>query len=511
MSSVTRGGISDIMGGMEDFKTPPNNAEAERAVLGSILLDTTEHDDGRVMDECRTRGIVPESFYSPANRAIYAKMLEMSLQSKPIDALALIEELRREGRIEAVGGVGYIQSLIDQVPTTAHAEHYISILRAKHLRRMMIERATDVVGKCYDEAEYPDPQVVLGDAERTFLEIGGSAGNTMPWSAAVEDSFKRIDRMFESGGKLMEGLSTGYKYLDETLQGLKPGEMIVIAARPSVGKTSLAMNIAEACALGEMVTSRAPVEDGKRHPVAIFSLEMPVEQLTKRMLAGRAQINMWRLNRNLVPRAEKQMLTNSLMQAMGELKSAPIYVDDQAGLDIMDLRARARRMKKQHGIELIVIDYLQLCCCREGARQSRQIEVSMISQQIKAMAKELKIPVIVLSQLSRANEQRNDKEEKPKLSDLRDSGAIEQDADVVFLLRRPSRSAQSKDAADLTLAIVDIAKNRNGETGEVKMSFIREFTRFLDREPERKGEENFQSSEPEPQPQQGYFPEDPNS
>ena len=489
---------------MNDLKTPPNNVEAERAVLGSILLDTTGRSDDRVMDECRTRGIVPEAFYDPCNRTIYTTMLEMSMASKPLDALALIEELRRTNKIDAVGGVGYIQSLIDQVPTTAHAEHYIGIVRAKYLRRLMIERATKVVEKCFDEGEYPDPQVVLGDAEKTFLEIGGSAGSTMPWSSAVDDSFRRIDRMFESGGKLMEGLSTGYKYLDETLQGLKPAEMIVVAARPSVGKTSLAMNIAESCALGRMITSGAPVatDGGKPHAVAIFSLEMPVEQLTKRMLSGRAGINMWRLNRNLVPRNEKQEMTERLITAMTELKSAPIYVDDTAGLDIMDLRARARRMKKQHNIELIVIDYLQLCCCREGARQSRQIEVSMISQQIKAMAKELKVPVIVLSQLSRANEQRNDKEEKPKLSDLRDSGAIEQDADVVFLLRRPSRTATSKDANDLTLAIVDIAKNRNGETGEVKMSFIREFTRFLDREPESKGVENVQSSEGEPPPDQ---------
>ena len=495
---------------MDDFKTPPNNVEAERAVLGSILLDTTSHSDDRVMDECRTRGIVPEAFYDPANRAIYAVMLEMAMTSKPLDALALIEELRRTNRLEAVGGVGYIQSLIDQVPTTAHAEHYIGILRGKYLRRLMIERATKVVEKCYDEGEYPDPQVVLGDAEKTFLEIGGGAGATVPWASALDESFRRIDRMFESGGKLMEGLSTGYKYLDEVLQGLKPGEMIVVAARPSVGKTSLAMNIAESCALGRMITSGAPCacDDGKQHPVAIFSLEMPVEQLTKRMLAGRARVNMWRLNRNLVPRSEKQMLTNNLMQAMGELKNAPIFVDDTAGLDIMDLRARARRMKKQHNIELIVIDYLQLCSCREGARQSRQIEVSMISQQIKAMAKELKVPVIVLSQLSRANEQRGDKEEKPKLSDLRDSGAIEQDADVVFLLRRPSRTSTSKEATDLTLAIVDIAKNRNGETGEVRMSFIREFTRFEDREPESKDKENFRTSEPEPQ--QGEFTDDPN-
>jgi replicative DNA helicase len=225
------------------------------------------------------------------------------------------------------------------------------------------------------------------------------------------------------------------------------------------------------------------------------------------MIAGRAHLNMWKLNRNMVARSERQMMTNNLFQAVEELKGAPLFVDDTAGLDIMDLRARARRMKKAHGIELIVIDYLQLCCCREGARQSRQIEVSMISQQIKAMAKELKIPVIVLSQLSRANEQRGDKFERPKLSDLRDSGAIEQDADVVFLLRRPSRTPSDPQSADETLAIIDVAKNRNGETGEVDVNFYREWTRFGDREIPHSGEENFQTSEPPPE--QGEFMEDP--
>ena len=497
-----------IMRRMSDMKTPPQNAEAERAVLGSILLDTTGRSDGRVMDECRSRGVTPDTFYDPSNRAIFAAMMEMGATSKPLDALALIEELRRTNKLDAVGGVGYIQSLIDQVPTTAHAEHYIGILRAKHLRRLMIERATEVVAHSFDENEYPDAQVVLGEAEKSFLEIGGRAEATMPWSNAIDESFRRIDRMFESGGRLMEGLSTGYKYLDETLQGLKPGEMIVIAARPSVGKTSLAMNIAESCALG-LDMNGIPVkhDGGKKHPVAIFSLEMPVEQLAKRMLAGRARVNMWRLNRDLVPKSEKQMLTANLMQAMGELKGAPLYIDDTASLDVMDLRARARRLKKRHGIELIVIDYLQLCTCRDGARQGRQIEVSMISRQIKAMAKELMVPVIVLSQLSRANEQRGDKYEKPKLSDLRDSGAIEQDADVVFLLRRPSRNANDPENQDATLAYVDIAKNRNGETGEVKMNFIREWTRFLDREPEHTNSEDFQSSEPEPR--QSEFSPDP--
>ncbi len=482
---------------MDNLKTPPHSSEAERAVLGCILLDTVGRSDDRVMDLCRSRGVVPETFYDPCNQLVYRTMLEMNLASKPLDALALMEELKRTNRLETVGGVAFVESLIDQVPTTAHAEHYIGIIRAKHLRRLMVERATKIIDRSFDEAEWPDPNVVLGDAEKSFLEIGTGAGATPQWAAAIEDGFSKIDKLFESGGKVIEGLSTGYKYLDETLQGLKPGEMIVVAARPSVGKTSLAMNIAESVALGQMISTGQKVsyDNGKQHPVAIFSLEMPVEQLTKRMLAGRAQINMWRLNRNLVARREKDDMTENLVRAMGELKNAPFFVDDTAGLDVMDLRARARRMKKQHGIELIVIDYLQLCSCREGARQSRQIEVSMISQQIKAMAKELRVPVIVLSQLSRANEQRGDKFEKPKLSDLRDSGAIEQDADVVLLLRRPSRNSKDPEAQDLTLAYVDVAKNRNGETGEVKMSFLREFTRFVDREPEHTGTESFESSE----------------
>ncbi len=490
------------------IKTPPNNTEAERAVLGSILLDTTGRSEDRVMDLCLTGGVTPETFYDTRNRTIYSTMLSLNQQGKPLDALVLIEALRTEGKLEAIGGVGYIQSLIDQTPTTAHAEHYIGIIRGKHLRRTMIERATKVVEKCFDENEYPDPRTVLGEAEKTFLEIGVHGEKTMSWDAAVNDSFERINAMFASKGTTFEGLSTGLKHLDEKLQGLKPSEMIVIAARPSVGKTSLAMNIAESCALGQMLTLKGdgypPVQadGGKRHPVMIFSLEMPVEALTKRMVAGRAHINMWRLNRNLCTRDEKQGLMGNLFTAVDELKGAPIYVDDSAGLDIMDLRARARRAKKQYGIELIVIDYLQLCNCREAARHgSRQLEVSMISQQVKAMAKELKIPVIVLSQLSRANEQRGDKYEKPKLSDLRDSGAIEQDADVVFLLRRPSRNAQDPDSADQLLAIIDVAKNRNGEIGEVKTNFVREYTRFEDRPLENtEPGENFQTSEPEPMP-----------
>ena len=489
-------------------KTPPCNIEAERAVLGSVLIDTTSRNGDRVMDLCLTGGIVEETFFDPRNRLVYSTMLTMNRQAKPLDPLTLINELQVSGRLETVGGSAYVQALMDQVPTAAHAEHYISIIRSKHLRRVLIERSTGVIEKCYDEGEWPDPQVVLGEAEKTFLEIGGTGATTMRWDAAIDLSFKRIDRLFETGGRELEGLSTGLTHLDEKLQGLKPSEMIVVAARPSVGKTSLAMNIAESVALGlDMNNAQTNGPDGRRgvqRPVAIFSLEMPVEALTKRMVAGRAKVNTWRLNRNLIPRDERQRLTAQLMEAADTLKGAPIYVDDTAGLDVMDLRARARRMKKQYGIELIVIDYLQLCKCNEKSKQGRQIEVSEISQQIKAMAKELKIPVIVLSQLSRANEQRDLKFEKPKLSDLRDSGAIEQDADVVFLLRRPSRNSQDPESADQTLAIIDVAKNRNGETGEVRVNFLREFTRFEDR-PLPPGEnDTFQTSEPHTQQEQFY-------
>lgn len=486
---------------MSEIKTPPSNVQAERAVLGSILLDTIGRNGDRVMDLCFTSGIREEAFFDPRNRLIYSTIVDMNRLSKPIDAVTILEELRVKNKLETVGGVGYVQSLLEQVQTTANAEYYLQIVRDKHLRRMMIDRSNHIAEMCFNEADNPNPQAVLGEAEKSFLEIGTTSSTTPSWSSAIEESFKRIDRMFEARGTTFEGLSTGLTHLDEKLQGLKNSEMIVIAARPSVGKTSLAMNIAESVALGlDMNNVPVKTDGGKQHPVMIFSLEMPVEALTKRMVAGRAQINMWKLNRNLCPKEEKKKLAINLFQAVSELKNAPIYVDDAAGLDIMDLRARARRAKKAYGIELIVIDYLQLCHCDAKSKQGRQLEVSEISQQIKGMAKELRIPVIVLSQLSRANEQRGDKMERPKLSDLRDSGAIEQDADVVFLLRRPSRTPTDPESKDETLAIIDVAKNRNGETGEVKVSFLREFTRFCDREIPRSGEENVQNEPPPDQP-----------
>ena len=493
-------------------KVPPHNSDAERAVLGAILLGTCGRDGDRVMDICMTNGVTEDTFFDVANREIYATMLKMARQSITLDLISLKEALQVAGRYDALGGAAYLQSLVDNVPSTSNAEYYISLIRAKQLRRSLINRSMKTIANCYDEAHNPDEQAVLGEAEKDILEIGIHGPAALSWRDAVMMSYSRIDQLLNSKGKELEGLSTGLKHLDEKLRGLKPSEMIVIAARPSVGKTSLAMNIAESCALGVGMDDLPIAADGgKKHPVMVFSLEMPTEALAKRMISGRAHVNMWRANRGMIPgdSEAKQAINDQLLKACDELAKAPLIVDDTPALDVMDLRSRARRAKKAFGIELIVIDYLQLCVCNAAARQaSRQIEVSMISQQIKAMAKELKIPVIVLSQLSRANEQRGDKNERPKLSDLRDSGAIEQDADVVFLLRRPSRTPGAQDSNDETLAIIDVAKNRNGETGEVRVNFFREFTRFGDRDIPP-NVDKYETSEPPPT--QSEFVVDPNS
>jgi len=499
----------------ENLKTPPHSSEAERSVLGSILLDTEGGDEARVLDLCLTRGLSPDSFWEPRNRILFETLLDMSRSSLPIDAVTLNDRLRALGRLEAVGGVSAIQALVDDTPTAAHAEYYIDIVRQKHLLRTLINRSNETLRRCYDETEASNADVLLGEVEKQFLDIGGAASVQTEWRNAVDVTLRAIENTFDRGAGAMDGLPTGFKYIDEKLLGLKPAEMIVIAARPSVGKTSFAMNIAECVALGEDINGMPFKNDSKptKHPVLIFSLEMDTLSLSKRMLCGRAHVSSWRIARDLMARDEKAVASASLFKAAGELKSAPIYIDDASGIDIADLRARARRMKRRHDIELIVIDYLQLCQCREYAKQGVQVMTSKISGQIKAMAKELKIPVIVLSQLSRANEQRGDKNEVPKLSDLRDSGAIEQDADVVMLLRRPSMvRATRDDAATQNLAIVDIAKHRNGETGDVKMRFDREWTRFGDRDPREDNAtdpaEGVAPDEPPPDTQQ-HFIEDP--
>ncbi|MDD2454752.1 MAG: replicative DNA helicase [Kiritimatiellae bacterium] len=467
----------------KSLRVIPHSAEAERGVLGSILLDVAS--ENRVMDLCVESGLSPDSFYVPQNRLLFETLSEMSRASMLIDAVTLNERLRAMGRLEELGGVVFIQSLIDSTPTAAHAEYYINIVRQKHLLRTVINCARDAERRCFNEAVSAD--LILSEIEQRFLAISDRKDSSgIPWEKAISNTMAHIDRLFTLGPGASAGLPTGFANLDKKLKGLRNGEMIVLAARPSMGKTSLAMNIAECVALGKDMNGSPMKGDHNRpHPVGVFSLEMSTESLAMRMLCGFAKVQGFLIDQGI---GNPQRINQQLTRAATEIAAAPIYVDDTGALDVMDMRARARRMKKAHKIELVVIDYLQLCNCREFARQGRQIETSQISGQIKAMAKELNVPVIVLSQLSRAPEQRHDKSHKPKLSDLRDSGAIEQDADVVLLLRRPCKASGEMELNDTLLAIVDVAKHRNGPTGEVHLNFEESLTRFSDRSDEHESD-----------------------
>ena len=454
-------------------RVPPHSGEAEKGVLGSILLDAS-----RVMDLCVGEGLTPESFYFEAHRRLFNELVAMQRGGTAIDLLTAVEHLRQAGRLDTLGGTAFLEGLVDATPTAAHAEYYIDIVRQKHLLRAVIDCARETERTCFESNQSAD--LILGQTEQNFLNITERQhGQLFSWSQTITSTMQHVERLFQLGPGGVAGIPGGLRNLDKKLRGFRAGEICVLAARPSMGKTSLAMNIAECVALGrDMEGQRFKGDHARQHPVAIFSLEMAQEALALRMLCGMAGVPAFQIDSGI---GNPQKVTQQLTRAASELNKAPIYVDDTGGLDVMEMRARARRMKKKYNIELIVVDYLQLMNCRDAARQGRQLETAAVSSNLKAMAKELKVPVIVLSQLSRAPEQRGDKSAKPKLSDLRDSGAIEQDADVVLLLRRPCRNQGDPEFDDKTLAIVDVAKHRNGPTGEVRLNFNDSLTRFGDR------------------------------
>ena len=444
------------------LRIPPHSTEAEIGLLGSILVDPE-----RVLDACATGQITPESFFAEQNRTVYEAAWELHAAGKAVDLITVTDHLRSIGRLDAAGGESALNRMVDGTPTAAHAAYYIDILRKKHLLRTILRITTDAQEKCYEEQNSAD--TILSETEQAVLGISEQqTTNITPWKESIRNAIHNVELSFGGSGELA-GISTGFKNIDRYMQGLRAGEMIVLAARPSMGKTSLAMNICENVALGI-----GPNPD--RKPVGIFSCEMSQESLIMRMLCSHAKLNMREIQEKI---HSERVIIQRLTQAASELEKAPIYVDDTAGLDIMDLRARARRMKKRHGIRLLMIDYLQLLNSRERADQGRQLETSHISANIKAMARELKIPVIVLSQLNRAPDQ--DAKGIPKLADLRDSGAIEQDADVVLLLRRPCKNKKDDEHDIKDLAYVEIAKNRNGATGEAPLTFIDQYTQFSDR------------------------------
>jgi replicative DNA helicase len=446
-------------------RLPPYSEEAERGVLGSALIEST-----RVIELCSMKSVSPDSFYVPAHRLLFEQLTDLYQGAKAIDLLTVGEHLKNSGKLDQAGGYGFLEGLIDSTPTAAHAEFYIDIIQQKHLLRRIITQAAETIDSCYSPDE--EAEELLSRTEEAFFELSDTkTGSSEDWQKVV---YKTAGQIID-GNITDSGVPTGFADLDKELRGLHNTDMIVLAARPSMGKTSLAMNIAEHAALGR--------GGNRKYAVGVFSLEMSQEQLVRRMLYSKAGVPAWK---DFFSESDRTRISS----AADQLGKATIIVDDSAGLDVMDLRARARRMKRIYGVELLVIDYLQLLHDKRRARDGRQQETASISNSIKAMAKELKIPVLILSQLSRAPEQGGREGNKPRLSDLRDSGAIEQDADVVLLLQRPSYYNKELEAGsgEDTLAVVDIAKHRNGPTGEVKLNFFREITRFEDRDTRHEAE-----------------------
>ncbi len=436
----------------------PNSLEAEIAVLGAMLVSPQEI--GSLVRERLT----DEHFYHAKHQAIFREMCGMQDKLHTVDLVTLTQRLADKNLLEEIGGGAYLSQLMMSVPTTAHTEHYVEILTDKYLLRRLIGTATDIVGRAFEDQE--DVREWLAEVEQQVFDISAekAATGARVVKDLIKDAMASIEKLYDNRGAL-SGLATGFRDLDRITSGLHPANMIVIAARPSMGKTSLAMNIAENVA----------IDQGKA--VGVFSLEMSAEELVKRMLCSRAKVNLRSVSDGFLGEKDFHPLT----AAASQLMKAPLYIDDVAGLTIQQVRARARRMKLQYGIQLVVIDYLQLM--RAPSRRadlSRQVEISDISSGIKGLAKELQIPVIVLSQLNRQPEQREGG--KPKLSDLRESGAIEQDADVVGLLVRPEVYADEGDerAAERGKATLIIAKQRNGPTGEVPLTFLHEYTKFED-------------------------------
>ena len=464
-----RNGAAKAAGAAPDAHRPlPQNVEAERGLLGSILLSPRE-----VLNDCAEQ-ITEEAFYSQAHGTIFRVLVEMWSANQQIDVITLTNRLRDLNLLDAVGGPGAVTELFGFVPTAANAPHYLDIVLEKSLLRRMIMACTSSAARCYEEQG--DVPQLLDDVEREIFTIGETRfRKTEPdMRDEVFAALENIEKMYQQRGRI-SGLATGFTIFDQMTDGLHPGEMIIVAARPSMGKTALAMNIVEHVALN----LEAP------KPVGVFSLEMSTQQLVQRMLCSRARVNMKKIRSGMLARAEHGKLND----AAAALSESSIFIDDTASLTILELRAKARRMRDRHRIELIAIDYLQLCrsTSRRG-QDNRQIEIAEISSGIKALAKELEIPIIVLAQLNRQPEQRGGG--KPRMSDLRESGSLEQDADVVALLVRPEVYEDDEDTkSDLAgKAELLIAKQRNGPIGEIPLTFIKEYTRFenaaFDRPPE---------------------------
>ena len=436
---------------------PPHALNAEESLIGSIVIDP------RVLDDVILILGGADDFFKKANGSIYELMVELYNRRQTVDLVELDQLIRDRNLIEVIGGADYLVKVAHSVPSAASATHYARLVKEKSVVRQLIAAAGEILHDAYNNPE--DPREILNDAERRIFKIAQQSEqrHAETLDQLLNDAIRQLE---ENEGRLITGVSTGFPNLDEMTSGLQNGEMIVIAARPSMGKTALALNMAENMVLRDV-------------PVALFSLEMSRQQLTQRLLSSRASVSGHNIRRNML--SDRDM--EAILQAANDLMQRPLYIDDTPGLTIMQLRAKARRLKQSHNIGVVFVDYLQLMT--SGRRvESRQQEVSEISRGIKALARELNIPVVCLSQLNRAAEQREG--HRPRMSDLRESGSIEQDADVVTMLHRESYYhmndqtwiEQNEDKQNLAELI--IAKQRNGPTGAINLTWDNTCTRFYD-------------------------------
>ena len=437
-------------------RVPPHSVEAEEQLLSACLLD-----GGDVVARCLEGKIAPASFYVPANRAIYDKLLELYNAGKPIDIAILAEELKTTRQLDEIGGYSYLTRISGRIPTTAGAAYFIEKVRELALLREIIRAATGAVEDCYNYTggiqEFVD-QVEQKMFKVTQERVGDGA---KPMREPTKEAMTVINKMLMKKGELT-GVSTGFKDIDRYLFGLQKSEMIVLAGRPSCGKTSLAMNFAEHASL--------PLR-GAGVATLVFSLEMSAAQLALRLLCSRSRVNMKLLRDGLLSKNGEEQ--QNLLRVADEFSKSPLFIDDSSSLSVMELRAKARRLHARQPLGLIVVDYLQLISPSDGT-VPREQQVAEASRGLKALAKELEVPVVVLAQLNRSAEKEN---RAPRLSDLRESGSIEQDADVVLMLNRPKEENDKFQVASGTMELF-ISKNRNGEVGDLKLTFLNSITRF---------------------------------
>lgn len=427
-----------------NLKIPPQNLEAEMAILGSVML--REDAIYEIIDV-----VLPNSFYAKKHRTIFEAILDLFKKSNPVDLLSLTSRLSEKNQLDLVGGRSYLTELVGSVPTSVNIRHYADIVRKKHVMRSLIEASEHIQNLGYDEAS--ELEDIMDRAEKRIFDIT-SSGSTFTFTELkneLEEAWERLDRLHNSQAD-MRGIATGFPDIDHKLAGLQKSDLIILAARPSMGKTSLALDIARQTA----------VKHG--NPVGIFSLEMASQQLVDRMLAAEANVDAWKLRTGKLSREEDFV---AIRQSLDKLAQAPIYIDDQPGNNILKMRAVARRLKAEKNLKLIIVDYLQLMLPTGGRTNDNMVQqVTEISRSLKNLARELDIPVLALSQLSRAVESRGG---RPRLSDLRDSGSIEQDADVVMFIHREDKYKEESDRTNIAEILIE--KHRNGETGKVELYF----------------------------------------